>query len=123
MTVLNLTRLWLNRLDTGEAISGASGPGPATGIAMDGAVRTYAAGRRRSISTAGLKVEVPRTMVALDFATKDRLISWVGTLVQLRDFRGGKWYGVFFELNITEYRRPDLYSASFTLQGTTTTEV
>lgn len=122
MTTLLLQKLWLNRLDTGEAIAGASGRQPSTGYAMDGQVRTYASGRRRAVSTEGLKVEVQRTMVALDYPTKETLISWLGSSVQLRDYRGNKWFGVFFEISVGEYMRPDLYQATITLQSTTTVE-
>lgn len=122
MTILNLDKLWLNRMDTGEAISAASGRTPSSGYSIDGQVRTYASGRRRAISTEGLQVEVERTLVALDYDTKELLITWQGALVQLRDYRGGKWYGVFFAVAVGEYMRPDLYQATITLLGTTVTE-
>lgn len=122
MTILTLNQLWLNRMDTGEAIHGASGRSPTTGYAMDGGVRTYASGRRRAVSTAGLKVEVPRTMVALDYATKELLITWLGVHCQLRDYRGGKWFGTFFDVEVSEYMRSDLYAATITLLTTTTVE-
>jgi hypothetical protein len=122
MTTLLLTQLWLNRMDTGEAIHGASGRTPSSSYGIEGSVRTYASGRRRAISTEGLKVEIPRTMVALDYATKEKLITWLGVHCQLRDYRGGRWFGVFFDLDVSEYMRPDLYAATITLLGTTTTE-
>jgi hypothetical protein len=122
MTILVLTKLWLNRLDTGQAISGASGRDRSTTYAMDGDVRTYASGRRRGVATAGVKTEVSRRMVSLDYATKEALISWLGVSVQMRDHRGNKWYGVFYAVEVTEYMRPDLYAATITLQVTTTVE-
>lgn len=122
MTILTLNKLWLNRMDTGAAISGASGRTPAAGYSMEGDVRTYASGRRRAISTAGTKIEVQRTLVALDYDTKELLITWLGASVQLRDYRGNKWFGVFFDVQVNEYMRPDLYSATFTLIGTTLIE-
>lgn len=120
--ILTLTRLWLNRMDTGEAISGAGGRNPTTSYGMDGGVRTYASGRRRAVATAGVKTEVPRTMIALDLATKDKLISWLGSNCQLRDHRGNKWFGVFYDVAISDYMRPDLYAATITLAVTTTVE-
>jgi hypothetical protein len=122
LTTLVLSKLWLNRMDTGEGISGAGGRQPSSGYGMDGQVRTYASGRRRAVSTVGVKVEVPRTMVALDFATKEKLITWLGINCQLRDHRGNKWFGVFYDLAIAEYMRPDLYAVTITLLVTTTTE-
>jgi hypothetical protein len=120
--ILTLNRLWLNRIDTGEAISGGSGRDRSTGWSIDGSVRTFASGRRRSIAVAGVRGEVPRTMVALDLATKDLLVSWLGTQVQMRDHRGQKWFGVFYAVDVAEYMHPGLYSATITLQSVTTIE-
>lgn len=122
VTILVLNKLWLNRMDSGESLSGASGPDRPTGYGIDGGVRTYASGRRRAISVAGLRGDVTRSMVALDFATKERLITWLGLHVQMRDHRGNRWYGVFFGVEVSEYKRTDLYSAAITLQTTTTVE-
>lgn len=122
MPILTLNRLWLNRLDTGEAISGASARERGTGYSMEGSVRTYASGRRRAVATAGLQVEVQRRMIALDWATKEELVSWLGVSCQMRDHRGNKWFGVFFAVDVGEYMRPDLYSAAITLLTVTTEE-
>jgi hypothetical protein len=122
MTILTLNKLWINRMDTGEGIAGASGRTPTTGYSIDGAVRTYASGRRRAVSVAGLKTEVTRSMVALDFATKEKLIGWLGANVQMRDARGNKWFGVFFDVAVSDYMRPDLYSVAVSLLTTTTVE-
>lgn len=122
MVAVILNRLWLNRMDTSEAISGASGRDRATSYALDGSVRTYASGRRRAISVVGLQGQVTRTMLALDFSTKENLITWLGTSVMMRDHRGNRWFGTFFAVDIDEYMRPDLYSAAITLQTTTTIE-
>jgi hypothetical protein len=122
MVALVLQKLWLTRLDTGASISGASGRDRATGYAMDGDVRTYASGRRRAVSTVGVKTEVTRTMVALDYTTKELLITWLGVNVQMRDHRGNKWFGVFYAVGVDEYMRSDLYSATITLLTTTTVE-
>jgi hypothetical protein len=120
--ILTLNKLWINRVDTGEAISGGSGRDRSTGWSIDGSVRTFASGRRRSIAVAGVRGEVPRTMVALDLTTKDLLVSWLGTQVQMRDHRGQKWFGVFYAIDVAEYMHPGLYSATITLQSVTTVE-
>lgn len=122
MPTLNLNKMWLNRMDTGQAIAAASGRERATGYSMEGSVRTYASGRRRAVSTAGLRVQVQRSLVAIDFDTKELLVSWLGSFCQLRDHRGNKWFGVFFEVDVREYMRPDLYAATITLDVVTTEE-
>jgi hypothetical protein len=122
MTILVLNKLWLDRFDTGESIAGASGRDRGTSVAVSGEVRTYANGRRRAITAVGARGSVTRRMVQLDYATKEKLISWLGANMQMRDHRGNKWFGVFFAVEITEYMRPDLYAASITLETTTTVE-
>lgn len=122
MTTLNLNKLWLDRLDLGDAIAMASGRDRSSVYAIDGSVRKYASGRMRAISTAGVKTEVSRRGIALDFATKEKLISWLGEHVQMRDHRGNRWFGVFYAVEIGEYMRPDLYAATITLQVVTTVE-
>lgn len=122
MPTLTLTKLWINRMDSGEAIAGASGRDRPTTYSMSGGVRQYASGRQRGIAVAGTKVEVTRRMIALDYATKELLITWLGAHVQMRDHRGNKWFGVFYGLDVSEYMRPDLYAAAITLQVTTTVE-
>lgn len=122
MAILLLNRLWLNRLDTGEAISGPSGRDRATGYSIDGSVRTYASGRRRAISIPGLKGEVSRSMVDIDYATKEKLITWLGLTVLMRDHRGNRWFGTFFDVEISEYMPVDMYSLTITLNTTTVVE-
>lgn len=122
MAILPLTKLWINRLDTGEAVSGATGRGRSQSFAMDLSVRTYASGRRRAISTAGEAGEVPFTLVQCTLDQVTTLRSWKGISVQVRDHRAQKWFGVFGEINVSEYMRPDLYSLTFTLRLVTFTE-
>ncbi len=120
--ILTLDRLWLNRTDTGEAISARSGDDRPTGYAVDGEVRTYAGGRRRAITTAGTKGSVQRTLEAIDLATADRLKGWLGLHVQMRDHRGQRWFGVFLSVDVREYKDPGLYSAAISLETTSADE-
>lgn len=122
MTICTLTRLWINLTATGEAISGASGRERAQAFETAGEIRQYANGRRRAISVIGEAGTMSFTLVSLDLTTKDKLRGWAGQAVQVRDHRGQKWFGVFFSLSVGEYMRPDLYSASFTLNTTSATE-
>lgn len=89
-----------------------------------GEVRTYANGRRRAVARAGrlrtvvLQAEVLRNRVLLD-ALRD----WEGQTVLLRDPRGRKVYGVFYDLEIDENITTDLAIVSLTLTETTVSEV
>lgn len=89
-----------------------------------GEVRTYANGRRRHVARAGrqrtvtVQAEVLRNRVLLH-----SLRSWEGQTVLLRDPRGRKVYGVFFDLEIDENITADLATVSLTLTETTFSEV
>ncbi len=122
MPALTLNRYWLNLMSTGEGVSAASSRGKGYTVGVDARVDTYANGRRRAISTPGLKRDVPVTLLVVSLPFKDYLEDWLGQNVQLRDTRGQKWFGIFAELTVTEYMSPSLYNVSFTLLGTTTTE-
>ena len=122
MASVTLNKLWINLLSTGEGIAGASNRGKSYGAEVDLSVRTYANGRRRAIATAGIKREIPYTLVALDLATKIKLESCIGQSIQVRDNRGQKWFGTFAGVSTSEYMPTGLYAVSFTLLETTVVE-
>lgn len=123
MTVLTLTALWVNRLDTGEAISGRHNPDKSESSSIDGAVHTFASGRRRAISVKGEVGAVPFTLVDASLTTKLELESWKGVGVQVRDYLGQKWFGLFFEVTSAPYRgNTGLWRCTFTLNTFTWTE-
>lgn len=122
--ILTLTQLWINRLDTGAAISAPSGvDGGATSWENQGEVRLYASGRRRGVMVEGEGGTVGFTLLEMTFTQVETLRSWKGANVQVRDWRGRRWFGVFFSVAETpQMRYPDVYQAAFTLQTTTTVE-
>lgn len=122
MPTLNLTRLWVNLIATGEGISGASARGGGYTVDTDIRYATYANGRRRAIRAAGTTRELPYTLVAVSLPTKNHLESWLGQAVQVRDVRSQKWLGTFGGLAVSQYMDPALYSVSFTLQELTIIE-
>lgn len=122
MSTLALTKLWINRLDTGEAVSAQSSRDRSQAYTTELSVRTYASGRRRAITTAGEHGELTFRLAPVSLATIATLRTWVGVAVQVRDHRGQKHFGVFAGTSITEYMEPSLYSVGFTLQTITFTE-
>ena len=116
MTVLLLTKLWINRVDTGEAVTGYSDPDRPQTFTTDLHVRAYASGRRRSVTAAGENGEIPFRLVDIDLATVVTLRSWKGVTVQVRDHRGQKWFGAFADVDVDEYTDPSRYAARFTLR-------
>lgn len=122
MTAVTLDRVWINRTDTGDAISAQSGQDRTQSFAMDLSVRTYANGRRRAVTTVGEAGEIPYTLAMVSLATVTQLRSWVGAHVQVRDARGQKWFGVFAGVEVAEWPEYQIYRATITLQTVTTVE-
>lgn len=81
-----------------------------------GEVRTYANGRRRSVSRAGT---VRSIAVAFDLvaarSTLTTLRSWRGRVVLFRDPYGRKMYGTFFAVDAKERIPVDVMECSLTL--------
>lgn len=123
MATLNLTRVWVNRLDTGEAVSAPSAPGRPRGASKAGEVRSYASGRQRSITRAGQRGTFAFTLLMLPLPTVLLLESWIGVPVQVRDHKGQLFVGVFFEVPAAEYRDRSLWDVSLALQTVTTPTV
>ena len=124
MTSLVLTKTWVNRMDTGEAIAAQSSVDSGeTTWSNEGEVRLYASGRRRSVTVEGEGGTVPFTLLEVTLAQVEQLRTWKGINVQVRDHRGRRWFGVFFTVVETPQRNyTNVYTASFTLQTTTTVE-
>lgn len=122
MTVLILDRLWINRMETGEAISARTARERPQTHTTPVEIRTYANGRQRAIASAGHRGELGFRLVDLTLPTVTRLRAWQGLTVQVRDHRGQRWHGVYASVEVGEYMTPTLYSAAITLQLVTVTE-
>ncbi len=103
MATLTLTKVWFNRLDTGEAVSAQSAPQRSRSHGQAGEVRTYAGGRQRAFTTAGEQGQFEVTLRLLTASTVDVLRSWIGLPVQVRDHRGQRFFGVFFAVPVVEH--------------------
>lgn len=92
-------------------------------LTVDGEVRTYAGGRRRSITKAGQPRQIPISGRLLAQRTLlETLTSWRGQVVLYRDARGRKAFGTFFALTVVENPVVDACDISLTLQEVTVSE-
>lgn len=119
MATLTLTRVWVNRLDTGASVSAQSGVGRSREHSISGEVRGYAGGRQRAVSQAGERGKFEVTLRFLPAVTVELLRTWVGVPVQIRDARGQRFSGVFFAVPIVEHRSPLDYDVTITLSTLT----
>jgi hypothetical protein len=103
VATLTLTKLFMNLLATGEAVSAQSDDRSAA-YSVAGEVRTYAGGRRRSITQAGERGTFEFTMRLVPTATVTTLRLWIGREVEVRDNLGRQFFGTFFEVPTVEYK-------------------
>lgn len=122
MAVLNLTRVWVNRIDTGAAVSAQSGIARNQVHSVDGEVSTWAGGRQRASITEGERGSFGVTLRLLTLDTVALLRTWVGVPVQVRDARGQRFFGTFFAVPITENRETNSYDVEITLVTLTIVE-
>jgi len=115
MAILLLTKLWVNRLDTGEGVSAYS-TDRGRGHSNDGEVRVYAGGRRRAIISAGESGVFKFKMVDVPTVDMETLREWKGAVVEVRDHRGQRFVGTYFQVDIGEDKISTLYTVSIDLQ-------
>jgi len=121
MAVLALSKLWVNRMDNGQAVS-AQSAGRGRNHDQAGEVRTYAGGRQRSVTIAGERGQFSFRLLDVSLATVELLRTWIGADVQVRDHRGQRFFGVFFGVNIVEYKDPSFYDVAIVLRTVTVVE-
>lgn len=116
MTVLPLTKLWINRLDTTEAISAQTDPNRSQAHSIDTKTITFTSGRRRAISVPGERGQLGWSLILVPLVTVAKLRTWAGFGVQVRDHRGQKFFGTFDGVAVTEVPFVDQYNVAFTLE-------
>ena len=120
MATLNLTKVWVNRLDTGQAVSAQTAPDRTRSATLSGEVRGYAGGRQRAFSTAGQRGKFECVLLEVPLATVLLLESWMGVPVQVRDHRGQRFVGAFFAVPATEHKDDlDAYDVALDLSTVT----
>lgn len=122
MVALQLDRLWINLLSTGDAVSARTAPGRKRTAEVDGEVRVYAGGRLRAITRLGDRGTFAFTLRLVSLATIETLEDWQGRAVQVRDHRGQRWFGVFHAVLPTEHKPADLYDVAIELHTITYAE-
>jgi hypothetical protein len=123
MATLTLTKVFVNLLATGASVSAQSGQGREQDYGMAGQVRTYGGGRQRAVSTFGETTDYAfmlRNVPPADLAT---LRLWKGETVVVRNHKGEKYYGTYFELKAVEYMADNFFDVTIALKGVTATDV
>lgn len=115
MATLDLVKMWINLLSTGEGIAAPTlGPSSTSGLA--GEVRTYAGGRQRFVGREGIAGSLSRTLRLLTLTQVQQLESWRGQTVLVRDTLGESWWGVFKEVTRTSVKGSGKFDAAITVE-------
>jgi hypothetical protein len=121
MATLNLTKTFVTLPATGAYVAGQTGRGRGEGYASPGDVRSYVGGRQRSIAQEGERGTYTFVMLRLTRTDVETLRTWMGQVVQVRDNKGRRFYGVYFDVEIIEYIDAR-YNVSIKLTVVTQTE-
>jgi hypothetical protein len=113
---------FVNLMSSGEFVAAYSEPGRGYSTSIEGRVDTFAGGRQRAISIEGERVTYPFTLVRVTPTDLDTLISWKGQTVCVRDNRGRRFFGAYFEVAPVETRDTDHYNVPLTVVGVTLPE-
>jgi hypothetical protein len=112
MATLNLTKTFVTLPATGAYVAGQTGRGRGEG---------YVGGRQRSIAQEGERGTYTFVMLRLTRTDVETLRTWMGQVVQVRDNKGRRFYGVYFDVEIIEYIDAR-YNVSIKLTVVTQTE-
>lgn len=114
MATLTLYRLWINLLDTGAAVTTySSDRSEDEGITGD--VMTFAGGRQRAILSEGTQRQYAFKLRDVTDANVAILKSWKGRAVCVRNDRGLRLFGVYFDVKIDERKTKGLYDLSMSV--------
>ena len=122
MASVALTDLWLHDAsDLSDSVTLWLADEKAS-VSQAGAVRRYANGRLRAVTRVGQRESVQVTVHLSDRTQLDQLRDWCGSLLMLRDKRGRKLWGSYFDLDVTELVPSTFVSVAFTFHQTTYSE-
>ena len=112
MPTLTLDRTFVNLVSTGDYVAAYTGRGRSRSYRQDGGVEGFAGGRQRSISVEGLAGS--QTFMLRDVTDDDieTLKDWVGETVLVRDNRGRRMFGAYFNVEYADRMTPGLYDVT-----------
>lgn len=120
MATLTLTKVFINLLESGAAVSAQAARGRTHRVSQPVEVRTYGGGRRRAVTQAGVTEALGVTLRDVPAADVATLESWIGRAVLYRDDRGRKVAGVFDGMERDELvDDKGKYDISLTITATT----
>ncbi len=122
MVAITLDRTFVNLVATGATIQAYTGRGRSRSYKTDGAVQAFAGGRYRSIAlegTAGQQTFMLRDVSNADIET---LKLWIGETVLVRDNRGRRMFGTYYEVGYNDRILDNYYDVALNISEVTYAE-
>lgn len=117
MTTLLLTKTWINQMTTGEAVSAQADADDEDVQEMQGRIATYSGGRQRAVTQEGVAGVWRRTLRQVSYADTEKLRTWMGQTVLVRDHRGRKLWGVVLSVPRSAWKEQvDTYDVTLSVQ-------
>lgn len=123
MVAITLDRTYVNLVSTGALVAAYTGRGRSHTYQSAGAVQPFAGGRFRSITTEGVsgtQTFMLRDVTDTQLAT---LQSWIGETVLVRDNRGRRMFGTYYEVAYSDGNTFGYYDVQLSVSEVTYNEV
>lgn len=122
MVAIVLDRTFVNLVATGAVVQAYTGRGRSRAYKTDGAVAAFAGGRYRSIALEGVAGQ--QTFMLRDVSTADieTLKSWIGETVLVRDNRGRRMFGTYYEVGYSDRMLDGYYDVTLNVTEVTYNE-
>lgn len=122
MVAITLDRTYVSLVNTGQSIAAYTGRGRSRQYTQEGQVERFAGGRFRSIATEGVRGQQTFTLRDVTDTQLATLQAWIGLTVLVRDNRGRRMFGTYYNVGYQDRMSVGLYDVSITLNEVTYNE-
>lgn len=122
MATITLGQTYINLLSTGEYVSAFTSRGRQRSYQGRGNAEGFAGGRYRSISEEGVAGSQTFTLRDVTVTQLDTLISWIGQTVLVRDNRGRRMFGTYYNVSYNDRMLQGYHDVQITLSEVTYNE-
>lgn len=122
MVAIALGMTYVNLVSTGQLVKAYTGKGRSHVFGQEGAVEKFAGGRFRSITVEGLAGQQTFKLRDVTYADLETLITWIGETVLIRDNRGRRMFGTYFDVPYVDGNDANYYDVTLNVTQVTYNE-
>ncbi len=122
MVAITLDRTFINLVATGALVSAYTGKGRSRSYKTTGAVEGFAGGRYRSIALEGVSGQQTFMLRDVSTANIETLKTWIGETVLIRDNRGRRMFGTYYEVTYNDRMLDNYYDVTLNVTEVTYNE-